>query len=75
MEAKMRKIFAFLTGVLLGSLVGSTIALLLAPASGEQLRAQLRQRAQVVAAEVRKATEQRRIELEQRLQELRSRGA
>ncbi len=71
----MRKIFAFLIGVLLGSLVGSTIVLLLAPASGEQLRAQLRQRAQAVAAEVRKATEQRRIELEQRLQELRSRGA
>ncbi|MFN3742032.1 MAG: YtxH domain-containing protein [Anaerolineales bacterium] len=68
----MRKIFAFLIGVLLGGLVGSTIALLLAPASGEQLRAQLRQRAQSVVTEVRQAAQQRRIELEQRLQELRA---
>ncbi len=71
----MRKIFAFLIGVLLGSLVGSTIALLLAPTSGEQLRARLRQRVQAVTAEVRQAMEQRRIELEQHLQELRGRGA
>ncbi|MEJ5240615.1 MAG: YtxH domain-containing protein [Anaerolineales bacterium] len=68
----MRKIFAFLIGVFLGGLVGSTIALLLAPASGEQLRSQLRQRAQAVSEEVRQAAFQRRIELEKRLQELRS---
>lgn len=68
----MRKIFAFLIGVFLGGLVGSTIALLLAPASGEQLRAQLRQRAQSVVTEVRQAAQRRRIELEQRLQELRA---
>lgn len=68
----MRKIFAFLIGIFLGALVGSTITLLLAPASGEQLRAQLRQRTQAVVAEVRQAAQQRRIELEQRLQELRA---
>lgn len=68
----MRKIFAFLIGIFLGALVGSTIALLLAPASGEQLRAQLRQRAEAVVTEVRQAAQQRRIELEQRLQELRA---
>lgn len=68
----MRKIFAFLIGIFLGALVGSTIALLLAPGSGEQLRAQLRQRAEAVVTEVRQAAQQRRIELEQRLQELRA---
>lgn len=68
----MRKIFAFLIGVLLGGLVGSTIALLLAPASGEQLRAQLRQRTGQFVSEIRQAAETRRVELEQRLQELRS---
>ena len=40
----MRKFFSFLIGVVVGGLVGATISVLFAPESGEQLRAQIRQR-------------------------------
>ncbi|HCB01263.1 MAG TPA: YtxH domain-containing protein, partial [Anaerolineae bacterium] len=39
----MRRMFGFLIGTFVGALVGSVIALLLAPESGESLRNQLRQ--------------------------------
>ena len=67
----MRKIFGFMIGVVVGSLVGSTIALLLAPDSGESLRAELRERCLAVQAEIRNAAEVRSIELRERLEELR----
>ena len=67
----MRKIFGFMIGVVVGSLVGSTIALLLAPDSGESLRAELRERGLAVQAEIRNAAEVRSIELRERLEELR----
>jgi gas vesicle protein len=68
----MRRIFGFLIGVFVGALVGSTIALLLAPESGEALRAHLRERGIQFAAEVRQAADVRRIELKQRLDTLRA---
>jgi gas vesicle protein len=64
--------FGFLIGILVGSLVGSTIALLLAPGSGEELRAQLRERGQGFIGEVRQAADARRIELKDRLDTLRT---
>ena len=67
----MRKMFGFLIGVFVGALVGSTIALLLAPDSGEDLRAQLRERGQTFMGEVRHAADARRIELKDRLDTLR----
>ena len=67
----MRKIFGFMIGVLVGGLVGSTIALLMAPESGEQLRAELRSRGESFFNEVRHAADERRIELRQRLDTLR----
>jgi gas vesicle protein len=67
----MRKIFGFLIGVTVGGLVGSTIALLLAPESGEQLRAELRSRGEAFFNEVRHAADERRIELRQRLETMR----
>ena len=67
----MRKMFGFLIGVFVGGLVGSTIALLLAPDSGEELRAQLRERGQTFMGEVRQAADVRRIELKDRLDTLR----
>jgi gas vesicle protein len=57
---------------LVGSLVGSTIALLLAPDSGDELRAQLRERGQNFMGEVRQAADSRRIELKDRLDTLRA---
>jgi gas vesicle protein len=68
----MRRMFGFLIGVFVGSLVGSTLALLLAPDSGEELRAQLRERAQNFAGEIRHAADTRRIELKERLDTMRA---
>ena len=59
-------------GVVVGGLVGSTIALLLAPESGEELRGQLRERGVSMQAEIRNAADARRIELRDRLDELRT---
>ncbi|MBM3126067.1 MAG: YtxH domain-containing protein, partial [Chloroflexi bacterium] len=59
----MRRMFGFFMGILVGGLVGSVIALLLAPESGERLRAQLRERGQGFVNDVRYAADTRRIEL------------
>jgi gas vesicle protein len=71
-EKTMKRMFGFLIGVVVGGLVGSTIALLLAPESGEELRAQIRERGQSFFNEVRHAADERRIELHQKLDELRA---
>ena len=68
----MRRIFGFMIGVVVGGLVGSTVALLLAPESGEELRSQLRERGLAFQAEIRNAADARRIELRERLDELRT---
>jgi gas vesicle protein len=64
--------FGFLIGVVVGSLVGSTIALLMAPESGQQLRGRLRDRGQGFVSQVRSAAESRRIELRNRLEDMRA---
>jgi gas vesicle protein len=61
----------FLTGITVGGLVGSTIALLMAPESGENLRSELRLRGETFYNEVRQAADERKIELRQRLDEMR----
>jgi gas vesicle protein len=68
----MRRMFGFLIGVVVGGLVGSTIALLLAPEPGEELRAQIRDRGQSFFNEVRHAADERKIELRQKLDEMRA---
>lgn len=68
----MRRIFGFLIGVVVGALVGSTVALLLAPESGEILRTRLRERGVQFVEEVRQAADARRIELKERLDTLRA---
>jgi len=68
----MRRIFGFLIGVVVGGLVGSTIALLLAPESGEELRAELRARGDNFFNDVRHAADERKIELRQKLDEMRA---
>ena len=71
----MRKIFGFMIGIFVGALVGSTVALLLAPESGVDLRASLRQRGQTFFGEIKQAADRRRIELKDHLETLRSTGA
>ena len=68
----MRKMFGFLIGIVVGGLVGSTIALLLAPDSGEELRTQLRSRGEGFFSDVRQAADERKIELRQKLDEMRA---
>jgi gas vesicle protein len=66
-EKNMRRMFGFLIGILVGWLVGATLALLLAPESGEKLRGQLRTRSAGFASEVKSAAETRRKHLEDHL--------
>lgn len=68
----MRRIFGFLIGLFVGWLVGSTLALLFAPESGEQLRGELRARSNNFLSEIKSASEARRRELEKQLAELRA---
>ena len=68
----MRKALGFLIGTVVGALVGSTVVLLLAPESGEQLRGEIRERGSAFLADVRQAADSRRIELQSRLEDLRA---
>jgi gas vesicle protein len=68
----MRRMFGFLIGIFVGGLVGSVIALLLAPESGENLRNQLRDRGQNFINDVRQSADSRRIELRTRLETMRT---
>lgn len=68
----MRRMFGFFMGILVGGLVGSMVALLLAPESGERLRTQIRERGQGFLNDVRHAADSRRIELRSRLDSLRA---
>ena len=68
----MRRMFGFLIGITVGGLVGSTIALLMAPESGEVLRTQLRSRGEGFFNDVRHAADERKIELRQRLDSMRA---
>ncbi len=68
----MRRMFGFLIGVFVGALVGSTVALLLTPESGNELRAELRQRGEGFVGQIRSAADERRIELRRRLEALRA---
>jgi gas vesicle protein len=66
----MRRMFGFLIGILVGGLVGSTVALLLAPESGEGFRNELRARGEGLIGDIRRAGEARRIELSRHLESL-----
>jgi gas vesicle protein len=61
-----------LIGAVVGGLIGAAIALLLAPESGEELRADIRSRGETFFNEVRHAADERKIELRQRLDSLRA---
>lgn len=68
----MRRMFGFMIGIFTGALVGSVLALLLAPESGEILRGQIRDRGQNFLNDIRHSADARRIELRSRLESLRA---
>lgn len=68
----MRRFFNLLAGMITGALVGATMAILLAPESGESLRMQLRERTSHFRQDVMDAASARRAELEEQLTALRA---
>ena len=67
----MSRFVSFMFGIVAGALVGGTLALLLAPASGRNLQQQITEMVDRVSGEVRDAASQRRHELESELQRMR----
>lgn len=67
----MRRFCSFITGVLIGSLVGSVIALLYAPMKGMILRQKLQDYALEVKDEVKQAAISKREELEAKIAQFR----
>ena len=67
----MKKALSFLSGAVMGGLVGATLAMLFAPASGEELRLKMQEQAKQIQAEVKAAAESRRSEMEEQLSNLR----
>jgi len=68
----MKRVMNFLIGAALGALVGATLAILLTPYSGDDLRTQVQTRVDRVRQEMENAANTRRAELEAHLQSLRS---
>ncbi len=62
----------FLLGALFGALVGATVAILMAPSSGEELQENIKSRAVQIRTEVVEAAAQRRADLEAQLAQLRA---
>jgi gas vesicle protein len=61
----------FLLGAAVGGFIGAALALLLTPASGEDLRKQMQDQAERIKVEVQEAAAARRAELEKQLATLR----
>ena len=66
----MNKMFSFLAGALCGAIVGATASLLLAPTSGEQLRADAHTRWEQALQEAQEAMEETRRELENQFEQM-----
>lgn len=67
----MQKALNLVLGMVLGGLVGSSLALLLTPMSGDHLRMEMREYSRQVRSEVEQAADARRAELERELANLR----
>ena len=68
----MRQMTSFLAGAFFGALIGGITALLLAPTSGEELRARTRERFDELSDDVREAYAAKVAQLEAEVARLRS---
>lgn len=68
----MRQLVSFMAGALAGALIGGVTALLLAPMSGEELRAQGRERFNEISDDVREAYAAKVAQLEAEVARLRA---
>lgn len=65
------KFFSFLSGILVGGLIGAAASLLMAAKPGREVQADIRREIDSVLEEGRRAAAARRAELERQLAELR----
>jgi hypothetical protein len=68
----MHKVFSFMAGAICGALVGSVTALLLTPASGDELRQQATTRWEEALAEAKRASQLKQLELEAEFERLKA---
>ena len=68
----MRRTLSFIYGSIIGGMIGAILALLMAPASGNELRMQVQERVLFIQGELKSAAASRRIELERQLSALRA---
>lgn len=68
----MKQMFNFLSGMILGGLVGATAVMLFTPSSGEDLRSRIQERSIQLKDDIKAVAEARRAELERELTALRS---
>ncbi len=68
----MKRAMSFIVGAVLGGITGATLAILLTPYSGDDLRGQVQSRVDRIRQEMENAATSRREELEAHLQSLRS---
>ena len=67
----MNKALNILLGLIAGAMVGTAVGLLLAPASGRQLRSDVQNFGDQMRKDIRSATFERRQEMEEQLARLR----
>ena len=67
----MNRFISFVSGAIMGVLVGGTLGLLLTPASGEELKRKIQDQTLRIQQEVKTAAQDRRRELEEQLSSLR----
>ena len=68
----MNKLFSFMAGAMCGALVGGVTALLLTPASGNELREQAIERWETAKQEAQQARAQTRQQLESEFERMKS---